>query len=100
MEAVGHVLAHGVIQHTANLAPTGQTGALREAIAAAVPEPDQPEGVLDLMAALNAFRARESREDGTHADVHELAKAKKSAKKPPAKRAAAKKAPRKSPRAS
>ncbi len=74
----------------------------------AVPEPDQPEGVLDLMAApLNASvaRARESRQDGTPADVHELAKPKKSAKKTPAKKtaakkAAAKKAPGKSPRAS
>ncbi|MEU5740204.1 hypothetical protein ABZ784_19700 [Streptomyces tendae] len=73
----------------------------------AAPEPDQPEGVLDLMAALNASvaRARESCEDGTHADVHELAKPKRSAKKTPAKmtaakKTAAKKAPRKSPRAS
>ncbi|MFC8069717.1 Ku protein [Streptomyces sp. NPDC057293] len=71
------------------------------------PEPDQSEGVLDLMAALNASvaRARESREDGTHADVHELAKPKKAAKKTPAKKAAtkkaaARKAPQKSPRAS
>jgi hypothetical protein len=43
----------------------------------AAPEPDQPEGVLDLTAALNASvaRARESCEDGTDADVHELTRA-------------------------
>ncbi|MFF9819415.1 Ku protein [Streptomyces sp. NPDC014006] len=60
------------------------------------PEAEEPAQVLDLMAALNASveKARETRgEHGTHAEVHELPKAKKkaAAKKQPAKKTAAKK---------
>ncbi|WP_314225604.1 hypothetical protein [Streptomyces zaehneri] len=58
----------------------------------AVPEPEQPGRVLDLMAALEESASKAKASRGEDADVHELPKKKAAAKKTTAQKQSAKKA--------